>query len=365
MKVLYDHQIFEKQTFGGISRYFFEIMRHYDTTNSIDFDLSLVYSNNAYLNEASFFRHLPLDGNRLVQRIMSHIGPSINLSRSRLRIQKGDYDLLHPTYYDLYYLKARTNRPYVLTVYDMIHERYPEMFRGDDTAEKKRLAIQNAAAIISISESTREDILNQYDIDPTTIKVIHLASSLDSVEPEKDLVLPERYIVFVGNRSIYKNFKFFLNSIAPLLLKDRTLHVICAGGADFDKGELDLFGGLGIAGQVLRYRIDDGILHTIYSKAELFVFPSLYEGFGIPMLEAFGAGCPVAASRSSSLPEVGGDAARYFNPIDSSSILTVVEEIISDASLQRTLREKGRKRFRDFSWEKTAEETKKIYENLV
>ena len=123
--------------------------------------------------------------------------------------------------------------------------------------------------------------------------------------------------------------------------------------------------GLDITGQVHHYAIDDSILHTIYSRAELFVFPSLYEGFGIPMLEAFGAGCPVAASRSSSLPEVGGDAARYFDPLDASSILTTVEEIISDPSLQQTMREKGRKRFGDFSWEKTAEETKKVYEKLI
>ena len=362
---VYDHQIFEKQTFGGISRYFFELMQYYDKTKTIDFDLSLVYSNNAYLNEASFSRRLPLGDNRLVQRVMSRVGPGINLSRSKSRIEMGDYDLLHPTYYDLYYLNARKNRPYVLTVYDMIHELYPDMFIGDDTAEKKKTAIQNADVIISISESTKKDILNFYDIDPSIIKVIHLASSLDSVDPVKGLALPEKYIVFVGNRSIYKNFNFFIRSVAPLLLKDRGLHVVCAGGTNFDNGELDLLRGLGIIDQVSHFRINDGILHTIYSRAELFVFPSLYEGFGIPMLEAFGAGCPVAASRSSSLPEVGGDAARYFDPTDSLSILTTVEEVISDPSLQRTMREKGWRRFGDFSWEKTAEGTKKVYEQLL
>ncbi len=212
---------------------------------------------------------------------------------------------------------------------------------------------------------TKKDIIQFYDIDPGAIEVIPLASSLDSVEPVKGLVLPSRYIVFVGNRSVYKNFNFFIRSISPLLLKDRTLHIVCAGGTQFDDEEANLLSGLGISGQVHHYPIDDSILRAIYSGAELFVFPSLYEGFGIPMLEAFGAGCPVAASRSSSLPEVGGDAARYFDPLDPSSLLAAVEEIVTDPSLQRTMRDRGRQRFQDFSWGKTAEETKKVYEKLL
>jgi glycosyltransferase involved in cell wall biosynthesis len=186
------------------------------------------------------------------------------------------------------------------------------MFPGDDTAAKKEIVIQNADAIIAISESTKKDIINIYDVDSSVIDVIHLASSLDSVELSKGLALPARYIVFVGNRSVYKNFNFFIRSVSLLLLNNRDLHIVCAGGTTFDRGELDLLKGLGIFGQVHHYPINDSILRTIYSRAELFVFPSLYEGFGIPMLEAFGVGCPVAASRSSSLPEVGGDAARYF-----------------------------------------------------
>lgn len=365
MKVLYDHQIFEKQTYGGISRYFFELMNYYYTEKHLDFSLSLVYSNNANIKNASFSRHFSFEGNRFIRYGLNRVSPTINLQWSRSRITKGDYDLFHPTYYDLYYLKIRRSRPYVLTVYDMIHEKYPSMFRGDDTAEKKKIAIQNADAIIAISESTKEDILNLNDVDPSIIKVIHLASSLDSVKPKKDLTLPEKYIAFIGDRSIYKNFKFFIEAVAPLLLKDREQNVVCAGGMKFDSGELDLMRGLGIIEQVHHYQINDEILYTIYSRAEIFVFPSLYEGFGIPMLEAFGVGCPVAASRSSSLPEVGGDAARYFDPLDSSSILTTVEEIIYDRSLQLAMREKGRQRFRDYSWEKTAEETKMVYETLL
>ncbi|KAF5052825.1 D-inositol-3-phosphate glycosyltransferase [anaerobic digester metagenome] len=365
MKVLYDHQIFEKQTYGGISRYFFELMNQYHIEKKINFKLSLVSSDNAYLKNASFVRHLPFGSNNLFRDGLSRITPAVNLQWSRLQISRGDFDLLHPTYYDLYHLKTRKHRPYVLTVHDMIQELYPEMFRGDDTAEKKKTAIQNADAIIAISKRTKEDILSQFDIDPHIIEVIYHGSSLDSVEPDTRLTLPERYIVFVGNRSIYKNFKFFIRSITPLILKDRTLYVVCAGGNRFVEEELGLLKGLGIADKVLHYPINDRILFRIYAGAEVFVFPSLYEGFGIPMLEAFGAGCPVAASFSSSLPEVGGNAARYFDPEDPASILTTVEEIISDKALQLALKEKGHQRFRDFSWKKTAEETRKVYEKLL
>jgi glycosyltransferase involved in cell wall biosynthesis len=179
------------------------------------------------------------------------------------------------------------------------------------------------------------------------------------------VTVPERFILFVGNRRIYKNFKFFIQSISPLMYREKSLQVVCAGGGAFAEDEVNLLKQLGVANRVHNFPIDDGKLSTLYSQAELFVFPSLYEGFGIPMLEALGVGCPVAASRSSSLSEVGGGAARYFDPTDSSSILSTVEEVISDPSLKKTMRARGRERFKDFSWEKTAVETKRVYENLA
>lgn len=370
MKVLYDHQMFERQSFGGITRYFYELMNSYYNNNSLKFKLSLLNSDNHYLKDAPFSHHISsrripsLPGKRAhyyQQTLLS----SANLLWSRHLIGKGDYDIFHPTYYDPYFVKYLNKRPYVLTVYDMIHELYPDLYRGDPTSEQKHLVIENATRIIAISESTKADIITFFDTDPGKIEVVHLASSLDAVVPDTGLELPQRYILFVGNRTLYKNFTLFIQSVQSLLKTDRELYVICAGAGSFSEAETEMLKDLGIQKQVLHYPIDDSILARLYARAEVFVFPSLYEGFGIPMLEAFSCGAPVAASRSSSLPEVGGDAAYYFDPKSPPSIADTVAEIVYSKSIQASLREKGYQRLKQFSWDKCAEETKKVYERIV
>jgi glycosyltransferase involved in cell wall biosynthesis len=172
--------------------------------------------------------------------------------------------------------------------------------------------------------------------------------------------------LFVGNRGIYKNFTFFIKSISPLLFEEKDLYLVCAGGGDFSYDEIHLFDDLKIKGKVLHYPIThDSTLSQLYQKAALFAFPSLYEGFGIPVLEAFSCGCPVAVSNSSSLPEVGGEAVKYFDPNNLESIQKVVDEIVHNNSLQDTLRSRGYQRLKLFSWEKTAQNTKKVYDNLL
>ena len=129
---------------------------------------------------------------------------------------------------------------------------------------------------------------------------------------------------------------------------------------------MHLLDDLKIKRKVLHYPIaNDSTLSQLYRKAILLVFPSLYEGFGIPILEAFSCGCPVAASNCSSLPEVGGEAVNYFDPYTPVSIQKVVEDIVHNKSLQDSLRMRGYQRLKLFSWEKTALKTKKVYDNLL
>jgi glycosyltransferase involved in cell wall biosynthesis len=370
MKALYDHQIFEGQVFGGISRYFFELMNRYYNNQILNFKLSLIYSDNHYLTGAPFSHHLSshiipsLPGKRCsnLQREFLH---AANIHWSERQISKGNYDLFHPTYYDPYFLKYLKGRPYVLTVYDMIHELYPDMLSGDPTSDQKKIVVNRADIIIAISESTKKDIVKIFDIDPALIKVVYLATSLGNIKPDTTLVLPQRYILFIGNRTIYKNFIFFITSLSSLLKRDRSLHVICAGGGNFSEKEQNLLKKLNINKQVLYYSFNDSMLFQLYAKAQLFVFPSLYEGFGIPMLEAFSCGCPVAASFTSSLPEVGGDAAQYFDPTNATSLLDTVEEILNNQHLQESLKNRGYLRLKDFSWEKTAEDTERVYKMVV
>ena len=234
------------------------------------------------------------------------------------------------------------------------------------TAIHKKNVIECATKIIAISDNTKTDIIRFYDIDPQKIEVIPLATSLRINTPDNTLNLPQKYILFVGNRRVYKNFTFFINSISSFLREEKDLFLVCAGGGVLSKNEIRLLEDLRIRRKVLYYPvISDGTLSYLYRKAILFAFPSLYEGFGIPVLEAFSCGCPVAASNCSSLPEVGGDAVNYFDPKNSASIQKVVEDIVHNPSVQDSLRARGYERLKLFSWEKTALNTKKVYDNLL
>ena len=237
----------------------------------------------------------------------------------------------------------------------------------DKTIEFKKLLAKNAKSIIAISQSTKNDLINLLKVDPEKIEVIHLASSINREMAVKadDLKLPERYILYVGSRNYYKNFNNVLMAFKELVRNDDSLFLICGGGGQFNEAEMELFKENDLSDKILHRHADDVSLATLYSNAILFAFPSLYEGFGIPVLEAMNCNCPMALSNSSSLPEVGGDAAIYFDPNDSKDISNQMSKIIYDNVLRKKIIEKGNTRRENFSWQKTAIETKKLYEQSL
>jgi glycosyltransferase involved in cell wall biosynthesis len=228
-----------------------------------------------------------------------------------------------------------------------------------------------ADKIIAVSENTKKDIIRIYNVPEDKIKVIYHGNSLQPTEekPEDLPELPKRYILFVGARGFYKNFIFFIKSISTLLKDDVNLTVVVAGGYSkenkFSEDEIILFKNLGINKQVFQYSVDDKMLAYLYKNAICFAFPTLYEGFGIPILEAFACSCPAVISNTSSLPEVGGDAVVYFDPTNTSSILKAIETVLNDAKLRNILILKGKEQLKKFSWEKTATETLELYSSLL
>lgn len=207
MKVLFDHQIFQAQKYGGISQYFSELHKRLP-----DSDIAISYSRNRYIDhpitELPKQKYLEMAGYYLIDYL--------NRQNTILRLSE-DFDVFHPTYYNPYFLKHLHGKPYVLTVFDMAHERYPEMF-GDSAMviRNKKLVVENATRIIAISQSTKDDMLQEYDIDPDKISVIHLATSLT---PSESIVRSgERYILFVGSREAkYKGFYEFAKAASQLL----------------------------------------------------------------------------------------------------------------------------------------------------
>ena len=367
MKVLYDHQIFSNQVCGGISRYFFELLKKFKNDDEMEYELSLKYSNNYYLkdlNNLSYKTFLEDFSFRGKYRLLNILNEKV----SKKYISKGEYDIFHPTYYDPYFLNFLNNKPFVLTIYDMIHEIYPKVFSlKNKIPERKKLLAQKATKVIAISENTKRDILKFLGIGENRIEVIYLGNSFNINKDDKtiNIMTPEKYILFVGSRRGYKNFELFIEAISSLLDDDVKLNVVCAGGGKFNDTEIEKLKNLKIKDKVFYYSGSDSVLAYLYQKAVTFVFPSFYEGFGIPILESFACGCPVICSRTSSLPEVAGDAAIYFDPTDKFSISRSIQKVIYDNNLRNQLIYKGYQRVKEFTWEKTAKKTKILYEDIL
>lgn len=365
MKILYDHQTFSVQEYGGISRYFYEIIARIKKYPFFSAELSLLFSNNHYLNNSfKYYRFLPKYKFKGKVRIMN----TLNRYYSIYNLFNTNYDIFHPTYYDPYFLKYLRKKPFVLTVYDMIHEKYPSFFkRKDKTSEYKYMLCQKANKIIAISNNTKKDLVEIFKIPDSKVEVVYLAGELRKDSNKNiELKLPKNYILYVGNRNGYKNFEHFVKSISPLLIRNKELIILCSGGNHFSDKEEALFEKLNIRNQVLYFKVkSDNEMAKLYENAICFVYPSLYEGFGIPILEAFSCGCPVVLSNTSSFPEVAGDAGMYFDPYDEISIRNAIDKIINNNNLRDILIKKGYERLNIFSWYITAEKTKNVYESLL
>jgi glycosyltransferase involved in cell wall biosynthesis len=366
MKILYDHQIFTAQKYGGISRYFYELVREFDNVQEVQCEVPLLVSNNHYISDKKFVNYMDLLPNkefRGKQRIFKYL----NEPNTILKLKQQNFDIFHPTYYNPYFLKYLGDKPFVLTVYDMIHEKFSEMFSSTDkTSEQKRLLVKKATKIIAISESTKRDLIELFGTEESKIEVVYLGNSMIFDNHSiLEVEIPNKYILFVGSRFGYKNFDRFLEAVSVLLQEDLELSLICAGGGQFTSVQLALFEAQGIKDQLYQYDLDDSTLAYFYKNAQVFVFPSLYEGFGIPVLESFACCCPLACSNTSSLPEIAGNGAEYFDPYNVDSIRETVRTILENKNLKAQLIHNGTERLKAFSWEKTALETKKVYEEVL
>jgi glycosyltransferase involved in cell wall biosynthesis len=275
-------------------------------------------------------------------------------------------DVIHETYYSI--KPTGLGKFRVLTVYDMIHELFSEEFNTDlITTKAKKAAISRADHIICISESTRQDLHRLLEIDKSKTSVVYLGHSLihSAKQPWLRAPIEKPYLLYVGNRDGYKNFYGFCQAFASSSFLRKELDIIAFGGGMFNNSEQIFLKGLSLEQQTHYISGDDDLLKILYQHATLFVYPSLYEGFGIPPLEAMNFDCPVACSNTSSIPEVVGDAGIYFDPYSIDSMREALEIATTSSDIRAELISNGQLRLKMFSWEKCVSETAKVYTALA
>ena len=274
------------------------------------------------------------------------------------------------------FMPFRPGVPTVLAVHDLIPLRYPRYatFRARSFFRiTMSLALNVAQHVIANSETTRRDFLNQFDLPGEKIVAIPLAAGAVFRPPKRNEIeqarrkfgLPEVYVFYLGSNRPHKNLPRLIEAWAKVIRNPRLdrKKLVIAGFWDPRYPEAKLQASrLNVAQSICFLgTIPEEDLPGLYSGAELFVFPSLYEGFGFPVLEAMSCGIAVACSNTSSLQEVAGEAAVYFDPADPDEIAMTLTQVLEDNSLQESIRERGLERARQYSWQKTARQTVAVY----
>ena len=362
MKILFDSQMFDKQVYGGISRYFVNLISALERRAGFDAELSVLFTKNYYLKD----RKLKFD-NFLGRAVLSEKKriSKWNKNYSRYRIAKNDFDIFHPTYFHPYFLKL-LKRPFVITVHDMIYELYPDYFNSADlTAQYKKQVINAASHVIAISQTTKNDLIRLLHVPEEKISVVYHGHTSIKNDKMPDVSLPAKYLLFVGGRDDYKNFETFARGAAILMQGKQSLYLVCAGGSNFTLEEEDFLQQLNINERALQYDVADDLLYWLYKGAEAFVYPSLYEGFGLPILEAYESGCPVILSRTPSFVEVAADAAIYFDAENPEEIAESIKSVLDNVELREQLVRKGQGRLAEFTMERCIAGTIDVYKNCL
>jgi glycosyltransferase involved in cell wall biosynthesis len=267
----------------------------------------------------------------------------------------------------------------VTAIHDLSFEHLPETFRWHE-APRMKLAIRRTARqsdhIVACSEYSRQDILRTYGIPETRVTTIHLAAPefikretdpgrLETVRKKYDL--PEVFLLGVGSIQPRKNLERLIAAYAMLAKRRDIPTLLLAGKRAWLSGDsVDAPSKHGVTDRVIFTGfVPDEDLAPLYSAARIFVYPSFFEGFGLPPLEAMQCGTPVITGDRTSLPEVVGDAGIMVDPFDVSAIADAIERLLSDENLHSDLSRRGIERAKQFSWEKAARETLAVFENVM
>jgi glycosyltransferase involved in cell wall biosynthesis len=363
VRILYDGEIYTGQPAGGINRYFANIISRLPSNFSPTLTTTTIRENN-------FPSHPGLKTFLYPRHGFKPGRVSYWLEKYYFRyVTSFEYDLVHPTYYWLLtrYDMSKLKKPIVLTVHDMIHEVFADQIDPNQhISEQKKKAILSAQALICVSENTKRDLLIRYPIPEEKITVIYHASEIDITMSYNETLVPDSpYFLYVGGRIGYKKFTSLLAAFAKLVSKVTNLS-LCIVGSPLTSAERKLVSDLGLNEFIKYYHYpSDCHLAKLYRCSLAFVYPSLYEGFGIPLLEAMSCGTVVIAAKTSSIPEVVGEAGLYFDPHTVNELVDLMLFVLENSAERECLIQKGFDRAKCFSWDKTASQTIEVYQKLL
>jgi glycosyltransferase involved in cell wall biosynthesis len=366
MRIAFDHQAFCLQKTGGISRYFFHLAEQLALTGQDVGVFAPLYRN-------QYAKQLPpkiLHG-RYVKDYpprCADAAVSLNGLLARRQLKAWQPDIVHETYFSNT-RSGSDSTPSVLTVFDMIGE------LGLDTVapapeelkrSKKYAAVKRADHVICISEHTRQDLMRMYEVAPEKTSTIHLGCAVPAIADVAELNIHKPYLLYVGLRSGYKNFSRFLQAYASSAQLLSSFDIVAFGGGAFSLDEQALLQTLKFKPeQVRQLNGDDTELAKYYRGARALVYPSCYEGFGLPPLEAMAYQCPVVSSQLTSMPEVISDAAEFFEPTDLTSIAEAIQKVVFSPERTKELIAKGLAQVQLFTWQRCAARHLDLYKKLV
>lgn len=366
MKILYDYQGLTQQV-GGVSRCFCEYIKELSKGNEIN--IACPHTRNVYMQEILGRQQSALMRFPYGKELTRKIAVPLNMTCAYFAVKKNDFDIFHPTMDWVYYYRNVIRKPFVLTIHDLIPEIYfskvPEKHaRLTKWLKIRKSCLQDAARVMCVSEHTKKDLLNYYDfLSPEKIDVVY--HGIHPFDGQYANNIWGRFILYVGQRGAYKNFESSMEALKPLLDEQHDLRVICTGNP-FSEKEIEFIAQLGLNGKIVCAGfVDEATLASLYHHAQVFIYPSKYEGFGIPILEAFVNGCPACISNATCFPEVGGDAVSYFDANDKDSILQSVRNVVSDNTFAEELRKKGQERASLFTWSSAAEKVLACYKKAL
>ncbi|XWK85980.1 MAG: glycosyltransferase family 1 protein [Phormidium sp.] len=364
MRILYDGSVYIMQIHGGVSRYFSNIIKRLPE-NFEPIITTCRFPDAKFANHPNlkiyYYKRLGFRPGRFSYWIEKYYFRSVTLLSQP--------DIIHPTYYSSLTRQPLENysRPIVITVHDMIHELFGEqMDSTGQQAEEKRKAIFAAQAIICVSKNTKKDLLERYSVPEDKITVTYHASEIDvSMSYGSEPVPSLPYYLYVGGRTVYKNFDRLLLAFAKAVSVQPEI-CLCVVGPPFNDTEQKLIAELKLTDRIEYYGYaSDRHLAKLYRCSTAFVYPSLYEGFGIPLLEAMSCQTPVVASNCSSIPEVVGDAGLLFNPRSTNELADILLLLLDNPAERDRLIAKGQQRAKAFTWEKTVTQTIDVYRSLI